>query len=231
MQNTVRQDAFVFTDTHDDRILHAVGSGVTQLDEDFTGTPVASNAPAGWTATLVGSSTAALAAAVGGTLLITTGASENDGVTLQGPGLFTPGSSASLCLYARLKVSEATQSDLFVGLSVTDTAPLTNLGKRIGFRSVDGSASVALDVEGDTEVTVAGITVLVDDTYIELEAYWDASSGVLRYYVDGALKGTLALTNIPDDAVLRPTIQYLSGSAGAKTATVDRLRVVQIGGR
>src|SRR5690606_31476620 len=104
-----------------------------------------------WTATLVeagdGESTVTLSDAVGGRLLITTDGAENDGVTLQrNPEMFKVDTN-SLYFGCKFQISDATQSDFFIGLSVTDTAPLTNLGKRIGFRKVDGETGVAFEYE------------------------------------------------------------------------------------
>lgn len=224
--------AIVYTGSHADRIVEIIGEGAFGVDPDFASIAIATNAPAGWTTTLVGTSTLTRADAVGGAIVLTTGASENDGVNTQvGGEAYLPSATASLYFYTKLEVSEAAQSDLFVGLSITDTAILTNLGKRIGFRSVDGSAALGFEYEGTAETTIEGIHTLEDATAVELEFFWDHVNSQVRVYVDGTLKGTFTPgANLPDTEI-KPSVNFLTGAGSAETCTIYRLKAVQTSGR
>lgn len=233
MKSEVRDDSLCHIgDTHDHRFIAVLGENAFGIDEDFVTPRIASDALSGWTVTLVeagaGDTTLTAADAVGGALLITTDAAENDGANLQANGeCFLPSASNSLSFYARFKVSDATQSDFFAGFAPTDTDVLGNLPKRIGFRKVDGSTSISFEYEGTAETVIAGVGTLADNTWIELEFFYDRSSGFVYYYVDGVLKGTVTPgANLPDTE-LRLSFQFLTGAAAAKTATIDRLRAFQ----
>ena len=224
--------AIVYTGEHSDRIVEIIGEGAFGVDPDFASIAIASNAPSGWTTTLVGTSTLTRADAVGGAIVLTTGASENDGVNTQiGGEAYKPSATASLYFYTKLAVSEAEQSDLFIGLTITDTAVLTNLGKRIGFRSVDGSAALGFEYEGTAETTIEGVHTLVNDTEVELEFFWDHVNSQVRVYIDGTLKGTYTPgANLPDTEI-KPSVNFLTGAGSAETCTIRRLKVVQTSGR
>ena len=144
---------------------------------------------------------------------------------------YKPSATASLYFYTKLAVSEAEQSDLFIGLTITDTAVLTNLGKRIGFRSVDGSAALGFEYEGTAETTIEGVHTLVNDTEVELEFFWDHVNSQVRVYIDGTLKGTYTPgANLPDTEI-KPSVNFLTGAGSAETCTISRLKVIQTSGR
>lgn len=223
----------VFWDTHEKRIIDAIGPSVCKFIEDFVATPFASaDTPAAWTVTLVeagaGESTVALADGAGGLLLITTDAAENDGVNMQVTKEAFKLVSGKPCYFgARLKVSEATQSDFIVGLCITDTTLLGGMTDGVFFRKVDGSTDVKFVLEKDsTETESAAIATAADDTYVTLEFYFDGTN--IDAFVDGAIQTRLAMTNLPDDEDLTPSIAFLTGAAAAETMTVDWIRAIQI---
>lgn len=226
--------ALVFIDSqYKQRWLDAIGPSVCKFLEDFVGTPFASaDNPAAWTATLVegggGETTVALTDGAGGLLLITTDANENDGANLQVTKEAFKLASGKPCYFGvRLKISEATQSDFLVGLCITDTDLLGGLTDGVYFRKVDGSTDVKFVLEKDsTETESAAVHTAVADTYVVLEFFFDGTN--VDAYVNGVLQTRLAVTNLPDDEELTPSIQYLSGAAGAKTATVDWIKAIQI---
>jgi hypothetical protein len=130
---------------------------------------------------------------------------------------------------ARFKISDATQSDFFIGLCDTDTDILGGADDSIGFRKVDGSTAVSFVTEkGTSETTLAAFTA--DTAYHVVEFYYDAIGLSLEVFVDGVSLGTVALTNLPDEEQ-RVSIHFLAGEAVAKTMTVDWVNVIQIGGR
>lgn len=168
-----------------------------------------------------GSATEALAAdELNGALLITNDDADNDLDALQHTQeVWKLASGKRLWFKAKLKVSDVTQSDLFVGLSITDTTVLDTTD-RVGFQSDDGDALLDILTEKDsTETNTAGVATLVDATYVELGLYWDGKAKV-EFFVNDALVGTHT-TNIPDDENLCLTIHLQNGEAVAKTATVD----------
>lgn len=223
-----KYNAEVITDGYNHRVIDALGQDVVKLNEDFVNPGIASNAPPGWTATLVGSSTVTATDASGGKALVTTGATENNGVNLQKNGESFQPKANSIYFGVKLKISDATQSDFFVGLSVTDTGILGNLPKRIGFRKVDGETGISFECEETNTTQVTEIATIAADSEMELEFEHDQTAGKLFYYVDGTPYGPLAVANIPNTEV-SPAIHFLTGEAAAKTMTIDWLRVFQFG--
>jgi hypothetical protein len=183
----------------------------------------------GWTTTLVNASTHALVAgALGGNLLITTAALENDGAQLQvSAASFLPLAANRIYFGCKFQVSAATESDFLVGLTVVDTTAIGGVTDGIYFRKIDGTAVCNFVIEGNagTETETAALTVVAATDYI-LEWIWDGT--YIQFYVDGVLGGAPVLTNIPTANYLTPTIAYLTGAAAAITMTVDWLRCIQI---
>lgn len=222
---------------HLKRYVDAIGPDVIKYLNDFTRGPgVDAAVDNEWTVTRVeaggGESTAALGDVAGGALVITTDANENDGINMQALGeAFAPASTGIRRLYfgARFKISDATQSDFFIGLSDTNTTILAAGDDLIGFRKVDGSTAVSFVTEKATvETTLAAYTC--DTGYHVVEFFYDADSASLEVFVDGVSLGFVALTNLPDEE-LRVSVHFLAGEAAAKTMTIDWINVVQIGGR
>jgi hypothetical protein len=168
--------------------------------------------------------------AAGGQLLVTTDAAENDGANIQWGGeSFKLSGFSHFYLGARVKVSDATQSDLFIGLAVTDTDLLGGVTDSIGFRKVDGATTLSAVVEKDSTETETTVAASIGTSFITLELVHDGTS--LEAFVDGVSAGSIATTNLPDDEEMRPSIHFLTGSANARTLHVDWFRIIQIGGR
>jgi hypothetical protein len=222
------------SDVHDDRVLSAVGDTAIVFDDDFVAPAIVGDALAGWTTTLVegGASESTITAGdgVGGMLVLTTDAADNDGINLTAKGeAFLPTTTDSLSFYTRLKISDATQSDFFVGLAQTDTAVLDNLPPRIGFRKVDGSTALMVECEGTATTSVESIHTVVDDTFVELEFFFESNGDTLRYYIDGVKKGEITPgANLPTTE-MTPSIHFLTGTTVSKVMTVDRVRCIQLG--
>ena len=183
---------------------------------------------ADWTVTETDSgATQALADGDGGLLLITNTAADDDLVSLQKKGesfLFAAGKP--LFFEARFKVSDATQSDVVIGLQITDTTPL-DVTDGVFFIKADGSTSVSLLVEkNNTATTTSSVATLADDTFITLGFYYDGASSI-QYSVNGTVTGTSAVTNLPDDEALTVTMAIQNGEAVAKTMTVDYVFVAK----
>ena len=189
-----------------------------------------------WTVTEVGVATQALTDADGGVLLITNAAADNDASQNQKVGesfLLTAGKKAMF--KARFKVSDATQSDLLIGLAVTDTTVLVAGGASAGdgatdgifFEKDDGSTTLTCYCQKDatTGQTSGSAGTMADDTYYVVAWYYDGV-GNLQYFVDGIHKGTLTAssTYLPDTE-LTVSFAIMNGEAVAKTMSIDYILV------
>lgn len=194
--------------------------------------PILTDGVAGFTTTLVeggaGETTIGGAIAeVGGGLLITTDAAENDGANLSMKGTgFQCVAGKPFYFGAKVKISDATQSDFYLGLAVVTTDALGGVTDGVAFRKPDGSTTGVLVVEkNSTETTATALTV--DTAYHIYEIYWDGVT--VNFIVDGVYLTTPAQTNLPDDERLTPTIQFLTGTTAAITMTIEWLAAGQIG--
>ena len=181
-----------------------------------------------WTVTETDAgATQALTDGDGGLLLITNTAADNDLVSLQKKGeSFRFATGKALFFEARFKVSDATQSDVVIGLQITDTTPL-DVTDGVFFIKADGAATVDFRVEkNNTATTASAMATMANDTYIRLGFYYDGSSAV-QYFVNGTYTGTSVTTNLPDDEDMTVTIAIQNGEAAAKTMTVDYIYVAK----
>jgi len=222
---------------HLKRILDAIGPDVIKYLDDFvSGVGADAQVDNFWTVTRVeagtGESTVTRTDASGGALLLTTDDAENDGLNLQLLGeSFKLAAGTVLYFGIRLKLSEATQSDFFAGLAITDTDILGGVTDRIGFQKLDGETAVKAMLEKDsTETLTASLLTQDADAYHILEFFLSAD-GTVEFFVDGASAATPPVSNLPNDEELRVSLHFLAGATGAKTMTVDWIRCVQIGGR
>lgn len=224
----------VYWDTHRKRIIHALGADAFGFSDDFVGLGASSaDTLLGWTSTLVeggaSESTVAYTDVSGGAILITADAADNDGVNLQRTGeAFSLSTSQRLTYYGiRLKVSEATQSDVLAGLCITDTDLLGAMTDGVYFRKVDASTSLAFVTEKDSsETSTTGVLTVAADTWYVLEFYFDGTA--VEAFVDGVSVARHTLT-IPDNELLTPSIHFLAGTTGGMTCTVDWVRAWQVG--
>ena len=176
---------------------------------------------ANWTVTEVGVATQALTDGDGGLLLITNAAADNDSSFSQKVGesfLLETGKKA--WFDCRFKVSDATQSEIAIGLQITDTAPL-DVTDGVFFLKTDGSTAINMRVEkDDTATSTTATSVFVYYTFIRLSFYYDGKSKV-EMFVNGVKEGTSVTTNLPDDEELTISYGLRNGEAVAKTMTVD----------
>jgi hypothetical protein len=217
-------------------------NGVTNVGEDSLFADLAMPAPTkfhsymedfdyytagNWTVTETqAGATQALTDGDGGLLLLTNTAADNDLVSLQKVGeSFRFASGKELFFEARFKVSDATQSDLVVGLQITDTTPL-DVSDGVFFIKADASTTVSLVVEKNGTATTTSVGTMADDTFISLGFYYDGASAI-QYSVNGSVLGTSVTTNLPDDEDLTVTFAIQNGEAVAKTMTVDYIFVAK----
>lgn len=171
--------------------------------------------------------TEALTAGDGGLLLITNTAADNDAVTLQKtPAAFAFSATKRAWFSARLKVSDATQSDVQVGMVIVDTTPL-DATDGIYFQKDDGAATVDVYVRKNATTgsnKVSAVTSMVADTFIALQWYYDGA-GRLYYGADGTQLGSMdaSSTYLPDATNITVSFTLQNGEAVAKTMTADYL--------
>jgi hypothetical protein len=227
--------AQAFWSTHLKRIVSAIGENVVSYIEDFTNFPVddTTGDPLAWTTTVVeagsGTTTFASTDASGGKAIITTAGNEDDGGNYQLNGeSFETTSDQDLYFGTKLAINDADQTDIIIGLAVTDTTLLGGLSDGIYFESVDGSASISTVTEASsTETQNDSAGTFVDATEIELEFYYDGTAGNVEFYIDGTLVNTHT-ANIPSTQ-MRVSVHFLTGEATANTCTIDWIRCIQIG--
>ena len=225
--------AIAWWEGHRKRIVDAIGSDVVKYVDDFVVGGVDASWDNRWTVTRVetggGESTITSGDTGNGTMLLTTDAAENDGLNCQLLGeSFKLVAGVPLYFGARVQtLSDATQSDLFLGLAITDTDILGGVTDAIGFRKVDGSADLTFVLtKNSVTTTAAGLATLAAATAYVLEFYWD---GNIQIFVNGASVSVPAITNLPDDEELRVSVQFLTGEAVAKTCAIDWMRVFKFG--
>ncbi len=187
---------------------------------------------ADWTITTTeagaGSATEVISDADGGVLLITNDAADDDNDFFQkiGEGFLMEAGKKAV-FKARMKVSDATQSDFVIGLQITDTSPL-DVTDGIYFRKDDGDAFLDVVVRKNAttgSVTSTAVHTVVSDTWMDLGWFYDGKDSV-SFYVNGNKVATLSASAayLPDTE-LTPSFGLQNGEAVAKTMSLDFLFV------
>lgn len=224
----------------DYRPLAAFGDDVVQYSlnagfpvDDTTGDPL------GWTSTVVeaGTGTQIFANAVtggGDIALITTAANEYDGGNYQLNGeAFDITSGKELYFGAKIKVSDATQSDLFIGLAETDTTLMNTStshaialgGDGLFFSKLDGVTAInAKSYVDGSETNTAAVSTALDTSYHWYEIVYNGTD--VKFYFDGSLVSTFT-ADFPDGEIT-PSINFRAGAAAAKTLTIAKLVTIAI---
>jgi hypothetical protein len=174
-----------------------------------------------------GSATEALTSGAGGQLLLTNAAGDNDLDFLQLKGeSFKLSSSKRAFFEARFKVSDATQSDVVMGLQITDTTPLA-VTDGVYFMKDDGDTNLDFHIEKDgTDTTTAAVTTLADDTFVTVGFFIDPNTSQVSYFIGEAEPVGVVNTNLPDDEELTVSFGIQNGEAAAKTMTIDYVNVI-----
>lgn len=194
-----------------------------------------------WVITETGSGTRAIAQAKDGILVVTNAAADNDVNSLQARDVASGQvaehwkwiSGTPLYFGCRFKVSDATQSDLVIGLHITATTPVASAPTDgIYFRKDDGDRLIdfvgAKNSTASTSTGVLGVSgYLTDDTYTTLEFVYDGSAALITAYQDGVAFGSIPLTNVVDDEELAISFAHQNGEAVAKVLYMDWIRVMQ----
>lgn len=176
---------------------------------------------ADWTITETGVATQALTDADGGQLLITNAGGGTDASWSQKVGeSFLVEAGKKLWFKAKFQVSDATQSNVVMGLQITDTTPVA-VSDGIFFRKDDGDTNIDFIVTKDTTPTTQlAVATLADATDITLSFYYNGVDAV-EYYANDVYLGASVVTNLPDDEILTISYGIQDGEAVAKTMTLD----------
>lgn len=176
-----------------------------------------------WTISGAGSPTIGLTDAIGGQLLITNGASDNNAAMFQlgttNGESFAFQTGKPLWFDIRFKVDNVL-ADTFAGLYVTDTDPEGGVAAGVFFRRLTTATALDLVIETSSTETVVttGIT-MASDTFLNVGIYWDGSR--LYYTQNRKILGqATTLTNLPSTE-LRLSFGVQNGTAAARSMTVD----------
>lgn len=180
-----------------------------------------------WTVTETqAGATEALTDVAGGGLLITNSAADDDLVGMQlGAEAFKPADNKHIWVLAKFQVSDATQSDIYVGLSDTDTGLPTLPSDGIGFHKTDGSTTLQFSsISASVASTEANVGTLANATDIIL-GFKVSGTNTVEAWVNN-FKIADIQTNIPTTE-MRLSIAIRNGEAVAKTMTIKQLIAVQ----
>ena len=136
----------------------------------------------------------------------------------------------------RLKMSDATDSGMFVGLAsdgsgaadatILDAAD--SLADGIGWQILDGQAAVTLasiTAKADSETVVQSSTSIVAATWINLAFHLDGTQA--HFYINGTLSHSSSLTLPNDGTIIFPSIMFVQKDGDNDTMDVDYVRIVQ----
>ncbi|MBW1853103.1 MAG: hypothetical protein JRJ00_00220 [Deltaproteobacteria bacterium] len=215
----------------DDVVKYALEAGFPV--DDTTGDPL------GWTSTVVegGTGTQIFANAVTGTgdiALLTTADDDYDGGNYQLKGeAFDVVTDKKLYFGAKVKLSDATQTDLFIGLAETDTTlmatssahAITLGGDGLFFSKLDAVTAITAKTYLDgAEVNTATVSTAMDTEYHWYEIVYEQN--VCKFYFDGDLVTTFT-ASFPDGQ-LTPSINFRAGADAVKTMTISNFIAVAI---
>lgn len=187
---------------------------------------------ADWTVTPTGTSPITASAVPDAVALITTAATDFAGDEIQFAGTqFKLELGKPAYFGARLAVSDATQSDLLVGLCGIDTtltaassAHAINVGASgVFFSKLDAVTAVNFKTYATATETNSAAAITLDTDPHTYEFFWDGA-GAITAYVDNVQ--VAAFSSYPT-AVLTPSLAFRAGEAVAKTCTVHWIRAIQ----
>lgn len=201
--------------------------------DDTTGDPTEFT----YTVTEAGAGTTDFTNAVTGSgdrALLTNAANEYDGANLQLKGeAVTVTANKPFYCGAKIKISDATQSDFFFGLAETDTTLLATGtahaialgGDGLFFSKLDGTTTVSAKTYLDgSETATANSETVMTTGYHTYEVYYDGDS--VKFYHDGSLV-TCVSASLPDGSMTL-SFNFRNGEAAVKTATIQWMRAFQV---
>lgn len=168
----------------------------------------------------------------GAVVLTSAATTDNDGASIQlAETSFLVKSGKKLMFEARVKVSDADQGEMFIGLAdnfaTNPEAVIVNGVARIGFELIDEAATINTVIDDDTSPTRTVLSSsMSDDTYVRLGFMTDGAS--IRFYVNRSLVSTQSIPSAIAAVTLGPAFFHLSGNAtGTHTASCDYILACQ----
>lgn len=236
----IREATVYYQEGNESRWLEARGNNVAKFElrpgqpsDDTTGKPTRFTTVV--TETGAGSCTIVNAPTAGVAMLLTTDDAEYEGIQLQALGEAFK-LTAALPLYFGIKcsISDATQSDLLIGLCQTHgdlmkTAVSHGIAaasvEGVFFCKVDGATTIKAKayVAGAETATANGATAMDTSAHI-YEIVWDGTT--VFFYFDGILVTSVAASLPTEDLTL--SINFRTGEAAAKTMSVYWMKAIQI---
>ncbi len=183
-----------------------------------------------WTITESNAGTTAVmttAGTAGGYLLRTNAAADNDTgyFDLKGEA-FKWASTNRMWFGARFKVSDATLSDVVIGLQITDTTPL-DVTDGFTFIKVKSSTDLNFLVEKNNTATTTLVGTVADDTFMTVGFFYDNVDGLFHIFLNNVEVATSVATNAVDDEDLTVSFGIKNGEAVAKLLTIDYIWAAQ----
>lgn len=194
---------------------------------------------ADWTVTetQAGATQAVAAEAAGGNIVLTNSAADDDvNMLTRTQEVFKWAADKRMFFKCRFKVSDATQSDVAIGLSITDTSPVASAPTdAFYFLKTDGAATMVFKVgKNSTYTTSSTIATLTSDTFLTVgfayngKTYVDptvptVTNYVFEVYVNDVKVADVNVpsTNVCDDEFVTTILALQNGEAVAKILTVD----------
>jgi len=184
--------------------------------------------------TVIKDTGAAVAVSPGQGLLITSAATtDDDGGSFQTITLpFQPTANKRINFWARAKLSDATQSEMMIGLTeafVTNPEAMLTAAEHIAFTKADGTTAVVAVNEADGTQTASTTTtakVMADDTFMDFGFVVNGTTSI-DYWINGTWVANHT-ANINSDEAMALGFYHISGVAtGTKTATVAYIGAAQ----
>jgi hypothetical protein len=236
----VREALVYYEEGNESRWIDALGQNVVKFNLQ-AGTPCddQSNAhPTRFLSTVVeagaGDSLQANSATAGTAMLLTNAGNEYDGTNMQALGeAFKLTSEKPLYFGIKCSISDATQSDLLVGLAEAHGDLLNAGAHAVAAASVEGVFFLKLDavtqIHAETwkdaaQTATAHAATAMDTSAHTYEILWDGTT--VHFYMDSILVTTVA-ADLPDGD-LTPSIVFRNGEAAVKTMTVYWMKCIQI---
>lgn len=163
----------------------------------------------------------------GGILVITNDAADNDNQFLQWSGTTASAvtetwkfeSGKEFWFKARFKVSDATNSDLVLGLQITDTTPLA-VSDGVYFIKADDSTTLEFKTTLNSSSTTSTVGTLVNDTYVVVGFHYDGGS-VIDVFLNDVRVASQGTTTLVTDEELAISFGIQNGAGAAKVMSVD----------
>lgn len=182
-----------------------------------------------YTITSTGTPTIAVSTSeIGGALVLTTGATSGNNTFHDSKQLvwkFTSGKA--LEFEARIKLSNVADTDLVIGLQVTDTTPLA-VSDGIWFGKDNGDAFLDFHVaKGSVQTDLINVAQMANDTWIKIGFYYDGTDAhKMQVFLNDQRFGAVPIANVPT-AALCLSIGVQTNSANARSLSVDYIRARQ----